>query len=639
LPRIQVRRAITAASAAVVAGALLAACGGSSVGSGPTATAASAGHSASSTAGLYGALPSPGTAATGGTITMGQLTGSTPTYIFPIVPGANATDGTDFLIDQLWLPLYNLQVGGSMQVNYATSAALPPTFSDGDRRVTIKLRSGLDWSNGQPVTANDVLFDLALTKAAVTESAANWSLYTPGLIPDNVVSATAPNSKTVVLTFNRAYNPAYLTDDQLAFTLSPLPSTVWNVASQGGVHLNWRTPANAKKIYNYLSKAGSSLSTFASNPLWQTVDGPFKLGSFNATNGSFNLDANRGFTLTGKVKFSKLAVETFTSTTSQQNAMLSGSLDVGTLDFSQLTSASTLRRDGYSVYGYPNIGTFGINLNYKDTTDDFGKVISQLYARQALAHLEDQTAYLTGILKGAASTAYGPLPTIPRTPFTPADAGTDPYPYSVSAAAKLLKEHGWKVVPNGQTTCEKPGTGAGECGAGIPAGTPFKFTLMSVPGDETASIPLESEALASAAHEVGIGITLVSKTFNYLIGNDNDADPADVHNESAWGATNWGEFGTTPYPTEEGEFNTGGDFNVGDYSDAQTDKLMKQAVYGNNPAVATQLADYLAKQLPMLYLPCADVVDAVSNKVGGTSDSWLAMTQDVWYPQYWYLKK
>ena len=112
-----------------------------------------------------------------------------------------------------------------------------------------------------------------------------------------------------------------------------------------------------------------------------------------------------------------------------------------------------------------------------------------------------------------------------------------------------------------------------------------------------------------------------------------------MHNESAWGATNWGEFGTTPYPTEEGEFNTGGDFNVGDYSDAQTDKLMKQAVYGNNPAVATQLADYLAKQLPMLYLPCADVVDAVSNKVGGTSDSWLAMTQDVWYPQYWYLKK
>jgi peptide/nickel transport system substrate-binding protein len=622
-----------------VAGALLAACGSSSVGSGPAATAAAAGHSTSSTAGLYGALPSSGTPATGGTITMGQLTGSTPTYIFPIVPGANATDGTDFLIDQLWLPLYNLQVGGSMQVNYATSAAQPPTFSDGDRRVTIKLRSGLNWSNGKPVTANDVLFDLALTKAAVKESAANWSLYTPGLIPDNVISATAPNSRTVVLTFNRAYNPAYLTDDQLAGTLSPLPSTVWNVASQGGAHLNWRTPANAKKIYNYLAKAAGSLSTFASNPLWQTVDGPFKLGSFSAASGAFNLDANRSFTLTGKVKFSNLAVQTFTSTTSQLNAMLSGSLDVGTLDFSQLSSAPTLRRDGYAAYGYPNIGTFGINLNYKDTTDDFGKVISQLYARQALAHLEDQTAYLTGILKGAASTAYGPLPTIPKTPFTPADAGTDPYPYSVSAAAKLLKEHGWKVVPSGQTTCEKPGTGAGECGAGIPAGTPFKFTLLSTPADENTSIPLESEALASAAHQVGIDVTLVTKTFNYLIGSDNDADPADVHNESAWGATNWGEFGTTPYPTEEGEFNTGGDFNVGDYSDAQTDKLMKQAVYGNNPAVATQLADYLAKQLPMLYLPCADVVDAVSNKVGGTSDSWLAMTQDVWYPQYWYLKK
>ncbi len=41
----------------------------------------------------------------------------------------------------------------------------------------------------------------------------------------------------------------------------------------------------------------------------------------------------------------------------------------------------------------------------------------------------------------------------------------------------------------------------------------------------------------------------------------------------------------------------------------------------------------------MLFLPCADVLDAVSNKMGGTSDSFLAMTQDVFYPQYWYVKK
>ncbi|HTW12884.1 MAG TPA: ABC transporter substrate-binding protein, partial [Solirubrobacteraceae bacterium] len=470
-------------------------------------------------------------------------------------------------------------------------------------------------------------------------SPANWALYTPGLIPDNIASAKATNSKTLVLTFKRSYNPAYLTDDQLAYTLFPLPSTVWNVDSAGGTHLNWQVPANAKKIYDYLSKQGASLSTFASNPIWQTVDGAFKISSFNTTNSSFTLRANRAYTLTGKVRYSDLNVETFTSTSSQLDALRSGSLEIGTLDFSQLASAPSLRSQGDAVYGYPNIGTFGINLNFKDKTDDFGKVISQLYARQALAYLVDQPAYLKGILHGAASTAYGPLPTIPRTPFTPADAGTDPYPYSIAKAAKLLRAHGWKVVPGGQTTCVKPGAGAGECGAGIPAGTPFKFSLYSVPSDETAAIPLESEAFASAAREVGVQVSLVTKTFNFLISNFDDANPADAHYDNTWGATNWGEFGTTPYPTEQGVFNTTGAFNVGGFSDKKTDQMIEQAMYGNDPAVATKLADYLAKDVPMLFLPCADVVDVVSNKVGGTSDSWLAMSQDVWYPQYWYVKK
>jgi hypothetical protein len=44
---------------------------------------------------LYGSLPKAGAPTGHGTITMGQLNGDTPTYLFPIVPGANATDGTD----------------------------------------------------------------------------------------------------------------------------------------------------------------------------------------------------------------------------------------------------------------------------------------------------------------------------------------------------------------------------------------------------------------------------------------------------------------------------------------------------------------------------------------------------------------
>src|SRR6202021_3614755 len=121
----------------------------------------------------------------------------------------------------------------------------------------------------------------------------------------------------------------------------------------------WRVPANAAKIYGYLAKQAASLSTFASNPLWKTVDGPFTLASFNTTNGSFRLDTNPRYTLTGKVRFAHLQGETFTSSSTQLDALKTGSLDVGVLDFSQLPSAPGLRRSGFSVFGYPNIGTFG----------------------------------------------------------------------------------------------------------------------------------------------------------------------------------------------------------------------------------------------------------------------------------------
>jgi len=50
--------------------------------------------------------------------------------------------------------------------------------------------------------------------------------------------------------------------------------------------------------------------------------------------------------------------------------------------------------------------------------------------------------------------------------------------FSVSAAGSLLKSHGWNVVPGGSTTCAKPGTGPGECGAGIPAGTKLTFNVI-----------------------------------------------------------------------------------------------------------------------------------------------------------------
>ncbi len=159
---------------------------------------------------IFGTLPpTGGTANPTGKVTQGQLTGQTPLYIFPIVPGAQSSPGTDELITSLFMPLYGGPTGARPEYQPGLSAAAgPPKTLDGGKAYKITLKSGLKWSNGTPVTGNDVLFDIDLLKAGVKESAANWGQYTSGQFPVSVTSATAKGN-TVTIKLNKAYNPGY----------------------------------------------------------------------------------------------------------------------------------------------------------------------------------------------------------------------------------------------------------------------------------------------------------------------------------------------------------------------------------------------------------------------------------------------
>jgi len=595
---------------------------------------------------LYGTLPPVGKPAKGGTLTQGQLTGQTPLFIFPLATSSESSTGTVELLTALFMPLYGGPLGAKPEVDYGISAASgPPVPSNGDKTYTIPLKTNLRWSNGQPVDANDVIFHIDLLKAALKESVANWAQYVAGQFPTSVVSATAPNSHTVVLNLNKPYNPGYFLNNQLSDTdygVYPLPSTSWNIAAAGGPHLDYTNPANAKKIFDYLNKEGASIATFGTNPLWKDVDGPFKLTSFSATNSSYVLAANPSYGGSPKPLPSQVDVNTYTSYTAELNAIKSGSIDVMVgLDPSQLAQAPALKSQGIDVFGGPSWGWFGGILNFKDTTDHFDKVIAQDYVRQALDQMINQPGIIAGVYKGAAVPAYGPTPSAPTSPYAPASATTATFPYDPSAGVTLLKSHGWKVVPNGQTTCAKAGTAADECGAGIPAGTPLSFTWANQPEQVSSVGALESEAFASEAKQAaGVNVQLLTKPFNFLIANYNDSNPAAVKYTNQWGVNNYGGLFMDYYPTQEGTWNTGGGFNTGAYSDPTANSLMTASVFGTNPDAVKTEAQFFAKSLPVLFMPDQDYLVAVnSTKVGGPPDGWTSMTQQQFFPQYWYLVK
>ena len=143
----------------------------------------------------------------------------------------------------MWRPLYWFGNGVQPTETPAMSLARPPVWSNGEKTVTVTLNSSYKWSNGQPVTSQDVLFWFDEVKAAVKESPANWGGYAPGAgIPDQVASITTQGPSTVVFTLHQAVNPGWFWDNELSMVV-PMPAAAWARASASGPLLDFTVPA------------------------------------------------------------------------------------------------------------------------------------------------------------------------------------------------------------------------------------------------------------------------------------------------------------------------------------------------------------------------------------------------------------
>jgi peptide/nickel transport system substrate-binding protein len=468
-----------------------------------------------------------------------------PTWIFPVTPGANSSVYTSFQFQyEMWRTLNWFPNGTEQKEDPAMSLAADPVWSNGDTTVSITLKNW-KWSDGQPITAKDAEFWIDLAKAAVKENPANWGNYSPRLgIPDQITSMTA-SGQTLTLNLNKAVNPVWFWEDSLA-TVVPLPSHAWAKASASGPMLDFTDPANAKAIYDFLAAQPKDQSTYASNPLWQVVDGPYKLTSFNNTTDAFGLAPNAAYNGPHATKVSNIQSVPFTSDTAEWNAVKSGNIDQGYVPFTDLPQVKSIEK-AYNVFGYPGFEFNYVTYNFKDTTGDFNNIIKQFYIRQAFAHLEDEQGYINAFFHGAGGLAYGPVPAIPPSPYTPANATNNPYPFSVSDAVSILKAHGWTVNPGGTDVCSKPGTGAGECGDGIAAGTKLAWNLIY--GTNPAIIGQQVTDLVSQAKKAGIEITLKSDNFNHMIATYYDsANPSGIN---LWAMEDFGGFSIAALPDNQ----------------------------------------------------------------------------------------
>jgi peptide/nickel transport system substrate-binding protein len=336
-------------------------------------------------------------------------------------------------------------------------------------------------------------------------------------------------------------------------------------------------------------------------------------------------------------QISTLQAVPFTSDTAEFNAVRAGSIDVGYLPLTDIKQVPAVQQGGYNVFGYPGFSFAYVAYNFLDKTGSFNKIISQLYFRQAFAHLEDEQGYIRAFFGGAGGPAYGPIPSIPKSPYVPSNAVTDPYPFSVSAAVALLKSHGWAVHPGGTDTCAKPGSGAGECGAGIPAGTKLSFNLIYTTAPAVVGEMVTD--LASQAAKAGITITLKSSNFNYIVTYYDNPVPSGKPYINKWAMEDFGGFTDSTYPTTLSIFNGPGSLNEGTYSDSTADKLINASVNSSDPTAVKNEASYLTKSQPGLFQPNGDYVAVWKKTISGNPASFSNQTQSYLTPEYWYFTK
>ncbi len=554
------------------------------------------------------------TSAASGTVTFADLPGAPPSYIFPFAP-ANQTSVANFqVIYMLWRPLYWFGQGNKAQVDYKLSLANRPTFTNGGKTVNITLKS-YKWSNGQPVTSQDILFWWDMLEY----EKAQFGNYQPGQIPDDVTAYSAPNPKTFTITFNQAFSHNWLLYNQLSLII-PMPSAAWDKTSASGPVGDYASTASgAHAVYNFLNGQAETTSTYPTNPLWKVVDGPWRLQTFSSTTGQASFVPNPAYSGPYKAKIAHFVMLPFTSDAAEFDALRAGSVDYGYVPAEDIDQIGYLKAHGFNIDPWTAFGTTWMWLNYGNQLAK--PIFNQLYIREAMQRMINQPQYIKDIFHGYAVPTYGPVPTTPANSFASPQENKNPFPYNPGLAKHLLSSHGWSVQKNGTDHCQRPGTGSNQCGAGIAKGASLSFTAIYPSGQ--LAVDNEMQAVKSALGTVGINVTLHQEPQNDVFTNVNICNPS-TGADCGWQIGLWGSpsifYTPDNYPTGDPIFTTGGAFNAGSYSNTTNDHYVAQTHLNSSLSAMYTYENYLAKQLPGIWLPSSPYqISAIKKNLKGAS--------------------
>jgi peptide/nickel transport system substrate-binding protein len=537
----------------------------------------------------------------------------TPNWILPIgAPGKlNTNNGS--IAASLWEPLVAYDGStGTVDWHKDASVATDVKFNAQGTAATITL-GDRHWSDGKPVTSRDVQFWFNLIKA----NKKNWGNYNAGQAPDDWSKLTVIDDRHFTITFDKAYNTQWMLANELSL-ITPLPQHVWDKTSDSGAVGNAdETTAGAVQVWNYLNKAAGDISSYATNPLWKDVDGPYTVSKFTTT-GDVTLSANPKYDGGEKAQIDTVNLMPFTSADAEENAVRAGEVDYGYIQPTSMAQKASFEGRGYKIDPWTGWAITYFPYNFNNPT--MGPVFKQLYARQAIQESVDQSSLVSSIFSGTATAGYGPIPQSTKSDFLSSTQASNPYPFSNANAKKLLTDHGWVAGSDGIMVCQSPGSGATQCGAGVAAGTKFTMGVLAQSGSQVTTN--EMSVLQSSFKDSGIGFTIKQAPVNTVLAQTPPCKSSQAI--CKWQLSYFGTAGSwyfSAYPTGDSLFQTGGGANFGDYSDASADTLIKATTQSNQSSAITDYSALLAKQLPVVWLPEPDYqISVIKNGLTAPQD-------------------
>lgn len=540
----------------------------------------------------------------GGTAVYALPVQTSPNWFFPLI-SLNADSVINYQTDfMMYKPLVYYSQSDKFEPQHSLAESV--TWNKNDSVYTIRLNPKWHWSNGHPVTAQDVVFTWDIMKAgSLTHTPYAWAFSGEGSggIPNDWKSVVATNAHTVVITTTTPRNPEWFVRNGL-LEIMPVPQSVWD-----------KYPRNMSKEMSFINSVANS----PLNPVYHVVDGPYQLSSYQPGN-YWDFTPNAQYN--GHQSYlSKVVFKYETSASSEFAALKTGTVSVGYLGVSLLGAQSQLTHDTVSALYHPGFDYIALNLN-PHAPQGIGKAFAQLPVRQALQMGVDEAGMIAHIFHGYGVIDDSSLAPRPNTPlFNPA-LSTQLYPFDPARGKQLLVRNGWHEIHGVMTK----------------NGIPLDFTMDYAAGNQSGADMVQ--LLKSDWAAEGIVVNLVPEPFDTVV----SYGPTDA---SKWAVVDWSDgaawtYGNDPYPTGGSLFATNAGENGGDYSNKEMDRLI-QATYEPGTAAQTlhrlyQYEMYVAQQLPgAIFLPMEPDFMVHVKTIHGTQTGWDSVGGI--HPNYWWISQ